>query len=180
MRKNIIIISVIILSMILGGVIGYMIINNSPNNYRPELNMENKKILAVMSYSNYAWGVTFNGKAIFNDGSIYSWNFNGTVKEFGNYDVASYDDIKSYIAKNGKKSKEKLSNNELDKMEGYIKRLNDLIDLKCMGADQGVSLIYVWSGDKKIKLSSSGDCNGENVTYNGKRLLSLINKYLKE
>ena len=152
---------------------------SSTEDYKDELSKDNKKILIEKSYSNYAWSAQYNGMAIFNDGTIYSWNLTGNMKDLENYNVNSADGLKNYILENGKLENKKISAKDLEKIEEYINNIEDSIEIKYPGADQGTTTISAWnSNGKEIILSVKVDSVGENKTNNAQELLKIINRYL--
>ena len=175
-KRNLLIILLLIIVIIIGFFI-YKFYDN--RHYRDELSKDAKKILVEESYSNYAWTAQFSGTAIFNDGTIYSWNSDNNKKENGNYNINSADGLKSYILENGKKRLKRVTSEDIEKIENYINNLEDSIDIGYPGADQGTNRISVWNSDnQEIKLSLKGDSVGENKSEIAQELLKLIDRYL--
>ena len=125
MKKMVLIIIGILL--VLGLVIGvYLVFNHSNDGlygHTPraihsgkKMNISRDDTLVVYHYSNYAWSAQYNGMAIVNDGTIYSWNLTGNIKNLGNYNVNSADGLKNYILENGKLENKKISAKDLEKI----------------------------------------------------------------
>ena len=138
-----------------------------------ELNDEEKQILVISSYSNFAWVVTMNKKVIFDDGTIYTWEY--SEEEYGIDDIYKYTD-KEFMLKNGKKLDKKVNTKDLEQIKKYIKNVEETDDYKCMGADQGIYNIYVVKNNEEILINSRGDCIKEIEKY--KPLVDLIKKYI--
>ena len=82
-RKIIMSIIIVLIVTTIGILIGNKIYINNESTREEKTN---KSLLVVDLYSNYAWGISFSGSAIFDDGSIYSWKFNGsTNSEYEDY-----------------------------------------------------------------------------------------------
>lgn len=163
----------------------YLLSNNTSiptlTQYRTELDIADKKILAEKTYSNFAWGIQYNTSLIFNDGTIYSWNYSEQTYDFpfASEETSSDEYYKNYILENGKKSIKKVSKADLELMENYIESLENSIKIKYPGADQGTSTTSVWnSNGTEIKLRLSGDAQGKNTEENAKELLEIIDNYI--
>lgn len=145
----------------------------SPEDYRDELSKENKEVLIVKSYSRKDWEM-YNGWAIFNDGTIYSYS--------GNFNISSVDELKNDIFEiNSKKlsSYKRVPAKDIEKIEEYINNIEDSIEIEDSETIQGTTIISAWnSNGKEIKLSVKGDSFGENKTSNAQELLKIVNKYL--
>ena len=178
-KKKVIIL--IILALVIA-IIGILIINKP----KEEKEFQVPAFFIVKSYSNYAWSTQFNGTAIFDDGTIYNWDYE--EKTDGNYfdyigdnDIETQSGMKNFILEKGSKKIIKVSSNDLEKLKEYIKNLNDKdIDYeeKCLGADMGETSISVYKEDKEYILSSSGDCEGTSKSKNATNILEIIDKYL--
>lgn len=145
----------------------------SPENYRDELSKENKEVLIVKSYSRQDWKM-YNGMAIFNDGTIYTYS--------GNHNIGSVAELKNNIFENNSKklsSYKKVTSKDLETIEEYINNIEDSIEIEDSETNQGTTTISAWnSSGKEIILSVKGDSLGENKTNNAQELLKIINKYL--
>ena len=181
MKKKVIIpIIVTLIVIIIGIFIGYKI-NGKNRQY------QNKSILVSVSHSNYAWGITFSGSAIFDDGTIYSWDFNDSddndyTKYIGDNNIDTKKGLEKFILNKGNIKVKKVSNNDLEKIENYINNLTEEdtnFDITCHGADIGDTTISVYKNDEQLVLSRSGDCDGNSNSYSALKLLALIDKYLK-
>jgi hypothetical protein len=161
----------IVLGILIIGVFGYFFFGKNKIN-------PNAELLIINSYSNYAWGFQFHGTAIFDDGSILTWN---NVKESNSkieYDIGTTEGLKQYILNEGKLKIRKVSNNKLEKIKENIEKLEDKIEIEMPGADQGTTSIYVINANnEKITLKYMGDWNGENQTVESKEILEIVEKY---
>jgi hypothetical protein len=142
-----------------------------------ESNYDEKKIIAEKAYKNYAWGFNYNGMAMFDDGTIYKWNFSGSYVD---YNVNSNSEHIQWIIEHGNEVDEKVSEEDLNKIKQNIETLDGTIDFENTALDAGSSYIVVWnSNDKKITLREKGDLTGENNSTNTKKLIEIIETYLK-
>lgn len=147
--------------------------------YRPELDIVDKKILAEKSYSNFAWGVQYTTSIIFDDGTIFTWNFSGSLNDYPFFTNDSKEYRKNYILENGTKESKKVPITDLEFMENFIESLEDSIKIKYPGTDQGTSCTSVWnSNGTEIKLRLSGDAEGKNKEKNAKKILEIIDNYI--
>lgn len=146
-----------------------------------------KSILVSDSYFNYAWGISFNGNAIFDDGTIYSWNFHGDNeneyrKFIGHNNIETKTGLENFILNKADIKVQKVSNEDLQQLKN---RINNLLDEdtnfveNCHGADMGTNTISVYKNGKELKISEHGDCDGNIISNNTSHILSLINKYTK-
>lgn len=151
-----------------------LIFNNINKSYRPELTNSEKTILVEKAYRNYAWGFQYRGMAIFNDGSIYEWDFEGqyTYNEFENYE--------KWILDNGYCIDKKVTEKDLEEIEKNIVVLKNNIERKHSGFDMGSKYIKVWNThNEEITLKETGDYSGENISSYSQKIIRIINKYLK-
>lgn len=152
-------VTIIIIVALVIAIIGILIITKP----KEEKEYQAPAFLIVKSYSNYAWSTVFNGIAIFEDGTIYSWDYeeitDGNYNDYiGNNDISTQSGIKDFILNKGTKKTEKVSDDDLNELKKYINNLND-------------------EEDKKYTLSINGDCEGQSKTKNAKKILDIINKY---
>ena len=144
-----------------------------------------KSLLAVNSYSNFAWSPSFSGTAIFDDGTIYSWKFHGTSnmdykKYIGMNNIDTKKGLEKFIIKKGSKKIKYVSQNDLKLLKELINNLsvdNTNYQKECHGADMGTSSISVYKENEEYKLAEYGDCDGESKSNNVQELLTLIKKY---
>lgn len=178
MKKKVIILTIVALVI---AIIGLLIINKP----KDEKNYQAPTFLIVKTYSNYAWNTQFNGIAIFDDGTIYSWDYeektDGNYNDYiGDNDIETKSGMKDFILDKGTKRIKKVSDNDLNRLKEYINNLNDEdvnYEEKCLGADMGTTSISVYKNDKKYTLSTSGDCEGKSKTETAKKILDIIKKY---
>lgn len=180
MKKKII--SYILMALLiiaLGVGLGFAIHDMSGKEEYLDYPEEEKMVLVEKSYSNYAWGVSYNGSVIFNDGTIYTWDFSGDLTSLTEYDFDTADGLKKFVLAQGKKSKKQVTKEEIEDIKSYIHDVEDTIERMCSGADMGTESIEVWkSNNENISLYESGDCNGESSDINAIRIREIVNKYL--
>ena len=137
------------------------------------------KFMILNTYSNYAWGMTFNGSVIYDDGTIYTWNETSQNK-INQYNIGTAKGLKEYIVNEATKSNKKVNENDLNNLKKYIGTLKDDIKINYPGADQGTTTISVITeNNEEIILKKTGDSVGENKTYESQAILEIVEKYLK-
>ena len=133
------------------------------------------QLLVVKSYTNYAWGFQSTGSAIFDDGSILTWNNNSVVSK---NNLMTNEGVKQFILNNGKLKSAKVADKDLEKIKENISKLEDKIEIEMPGADQGTTNIYIVNDNNdKIDLKYTGDWIGENQTEESKEILKIVKKY---
>lgn len=181
MRKNIIKILIAISIVIAISCILLLLNNNNKDSEKTnsiQKTLTTPKLLAVNSYSNYAWSVSFSGTAIFSDGSIYTWQENNNSK-IKKYDIHTTEGLEEFILEEGKLKSKKVSNNDLKNLKKYVNLVKDEIEITYPGADMGTSTTYIINKKgEKITLKRSGDSEGKNKTDTSKKILNIIDKYL--
>lgn len=147
---------------------------NRKRNKNDEINF-----MILNTYSNYAWGIQFNGTVIYDDGTIYTWNETNQNK-IDKYNIGTTKGLKEFIKKEAKQTKGIVNKSDLNNLKKYISTLEDDIKISYPGADQGTNTISVITeNDIEIVLKKSGDASGENKTYESQAILELIEKYIK-
>lgn len=137
------------------------------------------KVIAVSSYSNYAWSAQYKGVAILNDGSIYKWDEKDSEK-LGNYKLGTIEGVQDFILNEGNKKITKVSDDDLTQIKDYINKIENDIEVNYVGADMGTEQILVINNNnEEIILKSTGDAMGENKSENAQTLLGILEKYLK-
>lgn len=175
MKKIIMALVACIIAVILVLVIHKFNINGIAQN--EDVAVDELKVIAISSFSNYAWSAQYRGMAIFNDGSIYSWD--ETDKEtMGKYKLGTADGVQEFILNEGYKNLAKVLKNDLVKIKELINQVENNIELNHVGADMGTTTISVINeNNEEIKLKASGDSMGENKTEKAKELLEILDKY---
>lgn len=172
MKKRLLVIILFIALFILFGI--YIKINKNKHN----------KLIVVDIYYNNAWTKTYIGKAIFDDGSIYTWNLAGEEANFDTEYLNNKDKMEDFITNNAQKEEITISKNDLKSLKGYIKKLSseeENIALTCSGSDIGSGYFIVWKDDKTSKiLSISGDCYGSLDNQYTKKINNITNKYFNK
>lgn len=178
MKKKVIIpIIVGMLIIIAGIIIGLQKMNNNDNN---------KSLLVVRTYSNYAFPSQFNGTAIFDDGSVYGWNFKGsTDKEYkeyiGNNDINTKKGLEKFILKRGKKRPNNVPSKELEEIKRIVNNLTEEdtdYEVGCSAVDAGNFSTAAFKNKTRYEIKVSGACDGTSKTTNSSKLLAIANKYL--
>ena len=142
---------------------------------------KNIPIIAEVSFSNFAEQIQYDGSIILNDGVIYSWTFTGSMNEYSSY-FSTKKDLVEYVKENGQKGRKKVTQEDLDLISKYSKKIEDNINIGCVGSTDvvGTKSYYVKNKDGMITLSSTGQCIGENASQNTKDVLKIIKKYINE
>ena len=173
-KKLINLILIILIPLVLIG----LLVSNKNN----VITSSDRKIIVESSYSNYAWGYTYQGMAICEDGTIYKWNmdsdyFNVKYSSENNYNLR---DDSNRILKYSVKEERMVSNSDMIELKKNISKLKDDIDMHNVGNDIGSDAIIVWdySKGKKITIKETGDFEGENNTREAQNIIRIINKYL--
>jgi hypothetical protein len=161
------------------------VINLEFNHDFVDNNRLNKSLLVVEYYENAAWDNSLYGSAIFDDGSLYKWNYregtDGSINEyFYKYDVDTPDGMKDFILDKGTR-KMMIPTQRLEEIRDGINNLTKeeaSYESSCLGADMGTRLIYVYQNGAKIKLGEDGDCVGYSDSENVARLLYIMDPYI--
>lgn len=122
-------------------------------------------VLVEKSYANYAWGKVYNGTVICNNGEIYE--FDGEL-----------DKVDVLKSQNTKKKIKTVSESDLRLIKEYITSIEEKYEEKSVGCDMGSSSISIYSNDKRIVLSETGDWERNNTSKYTRELLQIISKYL--
>lgn len=139
-----------------------------------------KKILFQRVYENHAWGKNYSAIAIFDDGTMYTWNYEKNNENVNLNDIHTREGLEKILLDNGKYEGNVISKENVEKLKEYIEKLEDSIEVKHLGADQGTTTISVWkANDKKIDLIVEGDGIGENKTDNSQEILKIVGFYNK-
>lgn len=140
---------------------------------------QDTKFMIIDTYSNYAWGTQFKGTAIYDDGSIYTWNETDNTK-LSNYKLGTPEGLKDFIKKEAKQTKGIINEKDLNNLKKYISTLEDNIKISYPGADQGTNTTSVINeNNEEIVLKKAGDSVGENETHESQEILKIVEKYIK-
>ncbi len=137
-----------------------------------------RKIIITRYYYNYTLRFIYIGKAIFDDGSIYGWNYIGHTFDFLEYNLETEEGLKKYILEKGKLVDRIVKEEDLKKMKEYIEDIENVLTFDYFEHDRGVCNISVWKDNQETIIKSMGDCSGENESESSKKLLKLIDKYV--
>ena len=147
------------------------------------------RVLAENSFSNGAWGFTYHGRAITDQGEVYAFEIpEDKGSEYRDADRA--DDLttlSNFILNNTTSKVGQVNAADLSRIKELATQVNS-DDLQAADgiipqtADAGSSYITVWNyeQDKTIKIKSSGDYNAVNSTAAAQELIGLINKYTRQ
>lgn len=148
--------------------------------YKNKHTIDEKQIIAENSYMNLAWGFSYSGTIICNDGSVYKFSITDNNNEY----IDAYKDLKKLnkcILNNTTKYVCKISKNEINKIKEYSKNIQNenYTEESSGGADMGQNSIKIWNYEtnERITLKTSGDWNGKNSSLNANELIYLIEKY---
>ena len=171
MKKKYIFLLIIIVLLI-----SFIIYDVISINLSKPLKVDKKLVLVTNSHINYAWAFTYSGTAIFNDGTIYDWNYN---KESFYPDKMSFEEQSNWILKEGKIRKTVVKEKDIKRLTKLIEEVNDSIKLEYSGADMGKNSLDVWnySTNKKITIKQTGDSSGTNKTSKAKSIRRITSKY---
>ncbi len=147
--------------------------SNDAESYPEELDNNSKELVAVKAYMNYAWGFQYKGKAIFNDGTIYKWDYSGQGSI-----IKNVEEHKNWILKNGTQMNKKVSEKDLKELEQNINNLEGTYEAVNESMDAGSNFIKIWKDGVETKIKESGDYTGENSSKTAQQLIKIINKYL--
>lgn len=139
-----------------------------------------KQIIAEDSHINWAWGFSYSGTIICDDGSVYKFSMTDNEKEYSE----SYEDLKKLnksILNNTTEYVCKISKDEINKIKEYSKNIKNenYTENYAGGTDMGQSSIIIWNyeSNKRITLITSGDWEGKNSSSNVNELINLVQKY---
>ena len=116
------------------------------------------KVLAEMSFENYAWENVHYGIVIYDDGRIYNFK----------------DDIDNVTSKKWYR----VMYSDLVRLEKCVRDLDGEFEIKeSVSNDLGGIVIYVYRGNEKFKIYEDGDIIGQNNSELSKKAISIIKKY---
>ena len=176
-KSKLVMILIIIIPLIL---IGLILTNNGHI-----LGSVKKQILLEKSYTNFAWGQTYEGMAICTDGTVYKWNMDD--KYFDELSEAKYgyslnlEDASSIILKYAELTTIRVSSKDLESLKKNISNLNGYTSLEYGGSDMGSHSVIVWDYSKKqiTTIKTYGDMVGENETEEAQEIIRIADKYLR-
>ena len=142
-----------------------------------------KSLIAVVAKYNIKSAATFDGIAIFDDGSIYTNYYSALKKEYnsylGSYSINTKSGFQKFFLEKGMENKKVVSKNDLKKIKNNIKKLNKE-DNKCRDDDETYSNLVVYKNDEIIKYSISGECDVTESNELVKEIVTIINEYKKK
>lgn len=135
-----------------------------------------KELLVESSMINYAWGLVYIGEAILDDGTIYEWDTTKTKKNYG--DIKQK---KDWILRNGKVKKEKVNEEDLERLKKLIGDLEDIVEKKEHGYvmyDGPSNYTSVWKNNEEITIyADEPEYLEENTTKEADEIMEIIKKY---
>lgn len=138
-----------------------------------DINTNEKHVLIVQKYENYAWSYVSYGSFICTDGTIYTYD--KSEKKNNNSNNTSAD----ALIEIGKLSKKRVSNRDMKILLDNIKELERReIKLKNAGNDIGSYATIVYKENEPITIKQRGDFEGEDKTKEAQRIIKIANKYL--
>ena len=147
--------------------------------FASSLNNNSKLLVAERAYTNWAWGFSYDGKAIFNDGTIYEWEYHND--DYADGFPETREDRGNWILKNGTPINRVVSEKDMNEIKNNIDALGSVnYEKEGGGADMGSSYISIWKNNEEILLKESGDWRGDNTNKEAQNLIKLITKYLQE
>ena len=154
--------------------------NNDLSTYENELNDTEKRLLVESAYQNFAWGWSYSGAAIFNDGCIYTWNNHNTE---GGFLGETNEALSNWILTNGTKQDLKVTTDDLSKIENYMKDLENNLTTPADAIpmnDAGSNYVKVWDEDTTFILTQTGDNPLENSTSQAQSIYSIVTPYFDQ
>lgn len=138
-------------------------------------------LLVVAADYHFKYAATNGGTAIYGDGTVYTWYFSISKKEYnsymGSYSIGSKTGFDQFIKDKAKKSTKVVSKEDLIKIKNNIDKLGNP-DTNCKD-DIIYSDITIYKDNLPIRYSTSGKCDLTGSNESLKELLELINKYKK-
>lgn len=148
-------------------------------------NRLSKSPLVVDLYDNHAWDSSMSGTAIFDDGTLYTWNYNesqdGAFNDYiKDYDINTLDGLKEFILDKGSRSDVIIPNSKLDYLKTGISHLEDDIDYiySCPGADMGQHTLSINKNGNLVAIGQYGDCVGYSTSQSVVYLISTIGDFI--
>ena len=144
---------------------------------------EDSSLLVVLVNYNFKIGATYDGVAIFNDGTLYTRYLSTTKSDYngamGSYSINTKSGLEKLYLEKGIKKEDKISGSDLVKIKEYIDNIsNKDIDLNCDGDGKIYSTMYIFKRNEDIKFNIS-DCEVNSSNNNVKELITLINSNKK-
>ena len=138
-----------------------------------KINTDEKHVLIVKMYENYAWSYVSYGSFICTDGTIYTYD------KSGKHDNNSNNTSADALIEIGKLSKRRVSNRDMKTLMDNIKTLNRRkLKIRNVGNDMGFNAIIVYTENEPITLKQTGDFEGENKTKEAQTIIRIVKKYL--
>ena len=172
MKKRVILLSIIAVSI--GIIAVYFGYKKQPRKF--------KQLIAARYYTNYAWGYSFNGYALFADGSIYTWSeHSDNYKNNEEYDIDTYNGLKNYVLNKAKKLDYKVSELDLNQINKYllnITKASTYFEKNNYMYDFGEEYTYVYKDNTPFLIKEYGDWEGVSSDKNAIKLIEIIDKII--
>lgn len=173
-KRKILVLVIIIFAILASGTGTVILTNNKKGNELANVTGE-RKVLVEFSYSNAAWGFTYNGVVICENGEVYDFSFDkpSNVK-YNNLDTISED-----ILNHKTVQRKSVSMEDLKKIKDLLITIEDdcTSNFVAMDAGQNTIKLYNYNDNKTIVLKSRGDVEINNNSNNAEELLYLLAKY---
>ena len=146
-------------------------------------NEGNGKLLVVLAKYNFKYGATYDGVAIFDDGTVYTRYLSTTKSDYnnamGSYSINTKSGIEKLYLEKGIKKEKKITKSDIASINNYINGINNKnIDTTCSGDGKIYTTLYIIKKDEMIKFNVS-DCEQNSSNNNVKELLTMINNNKK-
>jgi hypothetical protein len=144
-----------------------------------------RELVASKIYENTNSKYSFSMVAIFDDGTIYTWN-NYTNDRYDDIipkdsDLKNVEKVTEFIIKVGTKNNKSVTSDDLAKIKDKIDSIDNNIikfERKHTAVDTGSYSIYCYKNDTAYLLADYGDWTGSSDDLTVQELLALINKYI--
>ena len=142
---------------------------------------EKTLLLSVSSYKIQS-AATYDGIAIFSDGSIYTEYFSSTKSDYNNY-IGSYslytkNGFETFVFEKWVEKDKTVSSKDLRTINNSIHKLKKE-DTNCIEDSSVYSDLTIYKDDEAIRFSTSGDCDVSKTNKIVKELLEIVNDYKK-
>ena len=143
----------------------------------------NSSLIVVLASYNFKIGATYDGVAIYDDGTIYTRYISTTKSDYnssmGSYSINTKSGIEKMYLEKGIKKEDKIPKGDLIKINNYINEIKSKdINTNCVGDSKKYTTIYIFNKNEELKFNVS-DCEQNSSNNNVKELLSIIDKYKK-
>jgi len=153
--------------------------NNEVETIAVEEKKSDKKVIAEISYINFAHGFSYHGTVICDDGSVYNFSAQDEENYYDYYNYKDLNKLNEFIFNNVTEYVGNIDEEELIKIKEYSKNIEkqDLLQ-ENFSVGRGSKVIDIWNyeNNERIELQLSGDWNGKNDSKNSEELTKTIEK----